>query len=152
VHFGTLIPGRCFPLRFVCVHAGFAGFFIWLVSPFVTRRKSFHAVVVLKRVLVILVSCQVLRILTFLSTQIPAPAPHCRAPEPTSNVPWPVVSGAAAACAATASGCTRGWRCGGVAPLQPCWRWFMPLLSPLAAGIGGCVGLLGVGGSTSSTP
>ncbi|KAL4447517.1 hypothetical protein ABPG75_004736 [Micractinium tetrahymenae] len=74
----------------VMVYCGFAAFFIWLFSPFLTRRKSFHSVVVLKRVLVILVSCQVLRILTFLSTQIPAPAPHCRAPEPTSNVPWPV--------------------------------------------------------------
>lgn len=40
------------------------------------------------------VLCQVLRILSFLSTQLPAPAPHCRAPEPTSNVPWPVVSSA----------------------------------------------------------
>lgn len=74
----------------ILVYGAFAGFFIWLLSPFFTRRKSFHAAVVLKRVLVILVSCQVLRILTFLSTQLPAPAPHCRAPEPTSNVPWPV--------------------------------------------------------------
>lgn len=44
------------PRRLKRVHAcassaaGFAAFFIWLVSPFVTRRKSFHAVVVLKRV------------------------------------------------------------------------------------------------------
>jgi hypothetical protein len=53
--------------------------------------------VVAKRVLVILVSCQILRIFSFLSTQLPAPAPHCRAPEPTSNVPWPVVSRCAAA-------------------------------------------------------
>ena len=71
--------------------AGFAQFFLWLLSPFVTRRKTFSASVVLKRVLVVLVSCQVLRILSFLSTQLPAPAPHCRAPEPTSNVLWPVV-------------------------------------------------------------
>lgn len=176
----------------VLVYVGFAQFFLWLLSPFATRRKSFHAAVVLKRVggrggggctqqrsacsaaarpmhmskpccrlwfappgglvasrsvvphvprsllllcsrafaegllpalllrrgacarhgvrsttclpacllpalrvvqvLVILVTCQVLRICTFLSTQLPAPAPHCRAPEPTSNVPWPVVS------------------------------------------------------------
>jgi hypothetical protein len=60
-----------------------------------TRRKTFHAAVVLKRVLVILVLCQALRILTFLSTQLPGPAPHCRRPEPTSDVPWPVVSAAA---------------------------------------------------------
>ena len=38
------------------------------------------------------VLCQILRIVSFLSTQLPAPAPHCRAPEPTSNAPWPVVS------------------------------------------------------------
>ena len=72
--------------------AGFAQFFLWLFSPLARRRKTFSAAVMAKRVLVIVVSCQVLRILSFLSTQLPAPAPHCRAPEPTSNVPWPVVS------------------------------------------------------------
>lgn len=109
-------------------------FFVWALSPFVTRRKTFHFVVLLKRVLVVLVRaqrvgrvlasashaahaaaaaapaaappaellqsafrpaaqvlCQVLRIVSFLSTQLPAPAPHCRAPESTSNAPWPVV-------------------------------------------------------------
>lgn len=31
-------------------------FFVWALSPFVTRRKSFHFVVVLKRALVVVVS------------------------------------------------------------------------------------------------
>lgn len=35
---------------------GFALFFAWALSPFVLRRKHFHFVVLLKRVLVILVS------------------------------------------------------------------------------------------------
>ena len=61
-------------------------------------------VVTAHRVLVVLVSCQVLRILTFLSTQLPAPAPHCRAPEPTSNVPWPEVRPAALRGAALGAG------------------------------------------------
>lgn len=34
----------------VMVYCGFAAFFLWLFSPFATRRKSFHSVVVLKRV------------------------------------------------------------------------------------------------------
>ncbi|GAB4822298.1 hypothetical protein N2152v2_009344 [Parachlorella kessleri] len=71
------------------VYTGFGIFGVWLVSPFVTRRKSFHTVVVLKRVLVILITCQVLRIITFLATQIPAPNYHCLADEPTSTLPWP---------------------------------------------------------------
>lgn len=74
----------------ILVYCGFAMFFVWALSPFVTRRKSFHFVVVLKRALVVVVLCQILRIVSFLSTQLPAPAPHCRAPEPTSNAPWPV--------------------------------------------------------------
>ena len=56
----------------VVLYAGFGIFGMWLVSPFVTRRKSFHTVVVLKRVLVILITCQVLRIISFLATQVSA--------------------------------------------------------------------------------
>ena len=36
--------------------AGFAMFFVWALSPFVTRRKSFHFVVLIKRALVVVVS------------------------------------------------------------------------------------------------
>lgn len=45
-------------------------FVVWLLSPFVTKRKTFHSAVVFKRVLVMLVTLQVLRIITFLSTQV----------------------------------------------------------------------------------
>lgn len=45
-------------------------FAVWLLSPFVTKRKTFHSAVVFKRVLVMLVTLQVLRIITFLSTQV----------------------------------------------------------------------------------
>jgi hypothetical protein len=58
--------------------AGFGLFAVWILSPFVTRRKTFHAAVVFKRVLVILVTLQTLRIITFLSTQVlPFVLPGC---------------------------------------------------------------------------
>lgn len=44
---GHSVPPR---VMYVPPAAGFAAFFIWIFSPFVTRRKSFHTVVVLKRV------------------------------------------------------------------------------------------------------
>ncbi len=33
--------------------------------------------------------CQVLRCITFTSTQLPGPSYHCRAGEPTAKRPWP---------------------------------------------------------------
>ena len=56
-------------MRRPCAAAGFGCFAAWILSPFVLRRKTFHAIVVFKRVLVVLVTCQTLRIITFLSTQ-----------------------------------------------------------------------------------
>ena len=54
----------------------FALFVTWSLTPFFTARKRFYTVVLYARWLMVLVACQTLRILSFTSTQLPAPNYH----------------------------------------------------------------------------
>jgi hypothetical protein len=56
----------------------FIPFIIWSFSPFVTARKRFYTAVLYARLLMVLVACQILRIISFTVTQLPAPNYHCR--------------------------------------------------------------------------
>lgn len=67
----------------------FASFLLWIISPFLINRKKFYTVVLISRLLTVLATCQALRILSFLSTQLPAPNYHCRAGEKTAKLEWP---------------------------------------------------------------
>ena len=67
----------------------FVMFFVWTFTPFFFYRKRFYTVVLWCRLLMVLVVCQVLRILSFSFTQLPGPAYHCRDGEATAIRPWP---------------------------------------------------------------
>ncbi|KAK4780578.1 hypothetical protein SAY87_016684 [Trapa incisa] len=56
----------------------FCSFFLWTFHPFVLQNKRIYTVLIWCRVLAYLVACQILRILTFYSTQLPGPNYHCR--------------------------------------------------------------------------
>lgn len=56
----------------------FIPFIFWSFSPFVTARKRFYTAVLYARLLMVLVTCQILRIISFTVTQLPAPNYHCR--------------------------------------------------------------------------
>lgn len=56
----------------------FIPFILWSFSPFVTARKRFYTAVLYARLLMVLVTCQILRIISFTVTQLPAPNYHCR--------------------------------------------------------------------------
>ncbi|KAK9815443.1 hypothetical protein WJX72_003721 [[Myrmecia] bisecta] len=62
----------------------FISFILWSFSPFIFERKRFYTAVLYSRLLVVLVICQTLRIISFLSTSLPAPNYHCRALEATA--------------------------------------------------------------------
>ncbi|KAI3437763.1 hypothetical protein D9Q98_000210 [Chlorella vulgaris] len=62
----------------------FIPFIIWSFSPFVTARKRFYTAVLYARLLMVLVTCQILRIISFTVTQLPAPNYHCRLGEETA--------------------------------------------------------------------
>eukprot|EP00210_Caulerpa_lentillifera_P005838 g5582.t1 len=67
----------------------FLSFILWTLSPFVLARKRFYTVVLVSRLLLVLAACQSLRIVSFLSTQLPAPNYHCRLGEPSATMAWP---------------------------------------------------------------
>lgn len=54
-------------------------FVMWSLSPFVLAKKRFYTVVLYTRTLIVLVTCQVLRVMSFSMTRLPGPAHHCRA-------------------------------------------------------------------------
>ncbi|KAM7464008.1 hypothetical protein LguiA_032129 [Lonicera macranthoides] len=56
----------------------FISFVLWTFHPFILKSKKIYTVLVWCRVLAILVACQILRIITFYSTQLPGPNYHCR--------------------------------------------------------------------------
>jgi len=56
----------------------FFSFVMWTFHPFVFQSKRFYTVLIWRRVLAFLVSSQILRIITFYSTQLPGPNYHCR--------------------------------------------------------------------------
>ena len=62
----------------------FIPFIFWSFSPFVTARKRFYTAVIYARILMVLTACQILRIISFTVTQLPAPNYHCRKGEPTA--------------------------------------------------------------------
>jgi hypothetical protein len=62
----------------------FIPFIFWSFSPFVTARKRFYTAVIYARILMVLTTCQILRIISFTVTQLPAPNYHCRAGEETA--------------------------------------------------------------------
>ncbi|KAL6987698.1 sphingomyelin synthase [Sarracenia purpurea var. burkii] len=56
----------------------FLSFVLWSFHPFIFKTKKIYTVLVWCRVLAFLVACQILRIITFYSTQLPGPNYHCR--------------------------------------------------------------------------
>lgn len=62
----------------------FIPFIVWSFSPFFTARKRFYTVVIYSRILMVLTLCQILRIISFTVTQLPAPNYHCREGETTA--------------------------------------------------------------------
>ncbi|KAH0457673.1 hypothetical protein IEQ34_012988 [Dendrobium chrysotoxum] len=56
----------------------FFSFILWTFYPFIYHSKRFYTVLLWRRVLAILVTCQALRIITFYSTHLPGPNYHCR--------------------------------------------------------------------------
>ena len=67
----------------------FISFVLWILSPFVLSRKRFYTVVLASRLLTVLAACQALRIISFLSTQLPSPNYHCRTGQNTATLDWP---------------------------------------------------------------
>jgi magnesium-transporting ATPase (P-type) len=56
----------------------FVSFFLWTFHPFVFYSKRFYTAVLWSRVLVTLVVSQMLRVVSFMATQLPGPNYHCR--------------------------------------------------------------------------
>ncbi|CAL9120783.1 unnamed protein product [Musa acuminata subsp. burmannicoides] len=67
----------------------FLSFVLWTFYPFVYHSKRFYTVLLWRRVLAFLVACQVLRIITFYSTQLPGPNYHCREGSKLARLPPP---------------------------------------------------------------
>ncbi|KAH8938231.1 hypothetical protein BDL97_16G070900 [Sphagnum fallax] len=67
----------------------FVSFFLWTFHPFVFYSKRFYTVVLWSRVLVVLVISQMLRVVSFMATQLPGPNYHCREGQPTATLPPP---------------------------------------------------------------
>lgn len=67
------------------------GFFLlpWTFHPFISKSKKIYTVLIWCRVLAFLVACQILRIITFYSTQLPGPNYHCREGLPLARLPRP---------------------------------------------------------------
>ncbi|EPS69488.1 hypothetical protein M569_05277, partial [Genlisea aurea] len=56
----------------------FLSFVLWSFHPFIFKSKKIYTVLIWCRVFAFLVACQILRIVTFYSTQLPGPNYHCR--------------------------------------------------------------------------
>lgn len=67
----------------------FLTFFLWTFHPFISHTKKFYTVLLWCRVLAFLVVSQILRILTFFSTQLPGPNYHCREGSKLARLPRP---------------------------------------------------------------
>lgn len=67
----------------------FLSFFLWTFHPFILKSKKIYTVLVWCRVLSFLVFSQMLRILTFYSTQLPGPNYHCREGSKLATLPRP---------------------------------------------------------------
>ncbi|KAL6998381.1 Phosphatidylinositol:ceramide inositolphosphotransferase 1 [Sarracenia purpurea var. burkii] len=71
---------------FTCI---FLSFFLWTFHPFIFKSKKIFTVLVWCRVLAFLIACQILRIITFYSTQLPGPNFHCREGSKLATLPRP---------------------------------------------------------------
>ncbi|KAL2481612.1 Phosphatidylinositol:ceramide inositolphosphotransferase 1 [Abeliophyllum distichum] len=71
---------------FTCV---FLIFVLWTFHPFVFKSKKIYTVLIWCRVLAFLVASQILRIITFYSTQLPGPNYHCREGSKLATLPHP---------------------------------------------------------------
>ncbi|XP_027177314.1 phosphatidylinositol:ceramide inositolphosphotransferase 1-like [Coffea eugenioides] len=67
----------------------FISFVLWTFHPFIFKSKKIYTVLVWCRVLAFLVACQILRIITFYSTQLPGPNYHCREGSKLARLPPP---------------------------------------------------------------
>ncbi|XP_022941796.1 phosphatidylinositol:ceramide inositolphosphotransferase 1-like isoform X1 [Cucurbita moschata] len=67
----------------------FLSFVAWSFHPFILKSKKVYTVLLWCRVLAFLVACQILRILTFYSTQLPGPNYHCREGSRLATLPPP---------------------------------------------------------------
>lgn len=67
----------------------FVTFFLWTFHPFIVKSKKIYTVLIWCRVLAFLVCCQILRIVTFYSTQLPGPNYHCREGSKLARLPRP---------------------------------------------------------------
>lgn len=67
----------------------FISFVLWTFHPFILKTKKIYTVLVWCRVLAFLVACQILRIITFYSTQLPGPNYHCREGSKLARLPRP---------------------------------------------------------------
>ncbi|XP_052172594.1 phosphatidylinositol:ceramide inositolphosphotransferase 1-like [Diospyros lotus] len=67
----------------------FLSFVLWTFHPFIFKSKRIYTVLLWCRVLTFLVVCQILRIITFYSTQLPGPNYHCREGSKLARLPPP---------------------------------------------------------------
>lgn len=67
----------------------FGSFALWTLHPFIFQTKKIYTVLIWCRVLAYLVVCQLLRIITFYSTQLPGPNYHCREGSKLAKLPHP---------------------------------------------------------------
>ncbi|XP_021289657.1 phosphatidylinositol:ceramide inositolphosphotransferase 1-like [Herrania umbratica] len=67
----------------------FLSFVLWTFHPFIFKSKKIYTVLVWCRVLAFLVASQILRIITFYSTQLPGPNYHCREGSKLARLPKP---------------------------------------------------------------
>ncbi|XP_057833591.2 phosphatidylinositol:ceramide inositolphosphotransferase isoform X2 [Cryptomeria japonica] len=67
----------------------FFTFILWTFHPFICHSKKFYTVLLWCRVLAFLVVSQFLRVITFMSTQLPGPNYHCREGSKLARLPRP---------------------------------------------------------------
>lgn len=67
----------------------FFSFLLWTFHPFVFQSKKIYTVLLWCRVLAFLVASQILRIITFYSTQLPGSNYHCREGSKLARLPLP---------------------------------------------------------------
>ncbi|KAG4123782.1 hypothetical protein ERO13_D11G347200v2 [Gossypium hirsutum] len=67
----------------------FLSFVLWTLHPFIFKSKKIYTVLIWCRVLAFLVASQILRIITFYSTQLPGPNYHCREGSKLARLPKP---------------------------------------------------------------
>ncbi|CAN0854612.1 Phosphatidylinositol:ceramide inositolphosphotransferase 1, partial [Linum grandiflorum] len=78
----SYISETLFTFIFMC-------FVLWTFHPFVLQSKRIYTVLIWCRVLAYLGACQILRIVTFYSTQLPGPNYHCREGSRLARIPPP---------------------------------------------------------------